>query len=477
MNATPLSATTDYLLLGTSRIGVTKSTFTNTQTIIYKSSNSLKFLDYSWYEINDATSYAISQFPTSDTVLTIASFFTFPATTTYYSMSNSFLVDSTAYSLSSQATMNQDSTSIPCSVCPVNMLYTDTNVLVQSTAGSMQISSQASQWQNIGFTTQLTSVDGSSSYPSWVTYDSSSNLITLNPSLITTLSGLKAYPFVLSATDKSLVPATTTKTFNVNMYNNPPKISSTITDQSVTAFYSITIQRTISDSDGGDTVSYDFSCTSSTMPSSMTNSYSAVSQQFSVSWTPTNSDVGTLTFSLKYWDYFRTSSKLENTFKIIVSQNLPPVFKSSLQDQSAKECVTKYYSIPQYYDVLGETVTVSWVNCLTIDSSQSWLIFSASLGKFTISPPYVSLNTGTVTYSPQLQLTDQFSISVTNSFTITITKNNRPVILTIPDMSVTAMTTLSLNLSSKYSDSDSTTLSLSLAYDGSTSLPSWLYLE
>ena len=353
----------------------------------------------------DITTFSISQYPTSETVLTIADFFTFPVTTNYNTMSNSFVVDTSAYYLSSQVTMNQDSSTNQCTVCPVYLDYSSTNILVKPTITSTIIESKASQCQNIDYTVQLLTVAGSSSFPSWVSYDSSSNRITLNPSLITSASELKGYSFLMSATDKSLVPGTTTKTFNVNMYNSSPQISSAIRNQIVTTFYTISIQRTINDSDD-DTVSYDFSYTGGAMPSGITALYSSDTKIFSLIWTPTNSDVGTYPFALKYWDYFRTSSKLEIDFKITVSQNSPPYFISSLQDQNTREWIATYYSLPSYSDNPGETVTLSWVNWNAIDPTGTWLLFGASQGRFIIFPSYINSNAGTINVSPQLKLED-----------------------------------------------------------------------
>ena len=117
----------------------------------------------------------------------------------------------------------------------------------------------------------------------------------------------------------------------------------------------------ISDSDD-DTVSYDFSYTGGAMPSGITALYSSDTKIFSLIWTPTNSDVGTYPFALKYLDYFWESSKLEIDFKITVSQNSPPYFISSLQDQNTREWIATYYSLSSYSDNLSETVTLSWVN-------------------------------------------------------------------------------------------------------------------
>lgn len=195
-----------------------------------------------------------------------------------------------------------------------------------------------------------------------MTYDSSSNAITIEPAKITTASGLKNYPAVMSATDSTDSPTTTAKSFGLNMYNNPPQLNQTISNQNLVAFYTLSFSRVLSDADPGDTIQADFSFTGGTMPSGVTGSYDSTTKLFSFNWTPTNSNTGSFEFSFKYWDGLRSTAKLEARFTVTVSENPPPLFASALPSTSVRECTSSVYYMKKYFDILGEAVTCTCTN-------------------------------------------------------------------------------------------------------------------
>ena len=116
-----------------------------------------------------------------------------------------------------------------CSYFPVDATYISGSYQVSSSALDVSFGS-ATQCQGISLIYSV-SVTGKSSLPSWITYSSSSPIVTIKPSMITSKEDLGSYSVIVSFLSTTIVPLISSTTFTVTFIKTPPALANTVGNQ------------------------------------------------------------------------------------------------------------------------------------------------------------------------------------------------------------------------------------------------------
>ena len=230
-----------------------------------------------------------------------------------------------------------------------------------------------------------------------------------------------SYDLTVTATDTSGVSLSTAFTITINDTNDAPTLANAISDQSIDEDSALSFSMpsdTFNDVDAGDSLTYSATLSDgSALPSWL--SFDASNLTFS--GTPVNENVGSLEITVTATD--GSSISVTDSFTLTVNNtNDAPTLANAISDQSIDEDSALSFSMPSdtFNDVdAGDSLTYS---ATLSDGSAlpSWLSFDASNLTFSGTP--VNENVGSLEIT--VTATDGSSISVTDSFTLTVNNTN-----------------------------------------------------
>ena len=362
--------------------------------------------------------------------------------------------------MGAESTMYQDGTTNRWTVIPPTITYSPStnSYSVYSSASNAVISLTISQCQSKSTTTTVTVV-GKSTLPTWAVFDSTSNTITLKPSLITQVSDLGTYSMQVQTQTSLYYPAVTTVTIPVTLKNDPPNISGTISDINLYMGQKAYFQVGVSDTEN-DSITVSLKATSGSVPSAISSVYDSTAKTYIFSWSPTVNDVGVYNFVLSLWDLFSTATPRTFSFKVTVNKNSSPYFVSTPSPISVKEWTSVSYTIPSTTDNEGDSITISSTTYMNGTVYPSWVVFDRSSLAFKISPPQGAGGTSTTTYSLDVVLADPYS---QNDVAITwnVVMNNLPTVTAISSpINITVPNQKSIQFQIQDTDSPTSTLSV-----------------
>ena len=265
--------------------------------------------------------------------------------------------------------MYQDGTTNRCTVVSPTVTYSPStnSYSVYSCAPNALISLTISQCQSKSTTTTVTVV-GKSSLPTWIVFDSTSNTITLRPSLLSQVTDLGTYSVQVQTQTSMYYPAVTTVTIPVTFVKDPLNISGTISDINVSLGHKAYFQVGVTYTDK-DVVTMSLTATSGSVPSAISSVFNSTAKTYTFSWSPTIDDVGVYNFVLSLWDSLNIATPRTFPFKVTVNKNSLPYFALTPSTISAKEWTSISYSIPSATDNDGDPITISstkYVNGTTV---------------------------------------------------------------------------------------------------------------
>ena len=336
--------------------------------------------------------------------------------------------------------MYQDGTTNRCTVVSPTVTYSPStnSYSVYSCAPNALISLTISQCQSKSTTTTVTVV-GKSSLPTWIVFDSTSNTITLRPSLLSQVTDLGTYSVQVQTQTSMYYPAVTTVTIPVTFVKDPLNISGTISDINVSLGHKAYFQVGVTYTDK-DVVTMSLTATSGSVPSAISSVFNSTAKTYTFSWSPTIDDVGVYNFVLSLWDSLNIATPRTFPFKVTVNKNSLPYFALTPSTISAKEWTSISYSIPSATDNDGDPITISSTKYVNGTIYPSWVIFDNSSLTFKISPPLGAGGTDTTTYSLDVVLADPYNqtdVSITWKVAMnnlpTVTAISSPINITVPD--------------------------------------------
>ena len=230
-----------------------------------------------------------------------------------------------------------------------------------------------------------------------------------------------SYDLTVTATDTSGVSLSTAFTITINDTNDAPTLANAISDQSIDEDSALSFSMpsdTFNDVDAGDSLTYTATLSDgSALPSWL--SFDASNLTFS--GTPVNENVGSLDITVTATD--GSSISVTDSFTLTVNNtNDAPTLANAISDQSIDEDSALSFSMPSdtFNDVdAGDSLT--YTATLSDGSAlPSWLSFDASNLTFSGTP--VNENVGSLDIT--VTATDGSSISVTDSFTLTVNNTN-----------------------------------------------------
>jgi Ca2+-binding RTX toxin-like protein len=310
--------------------------------------------------------------------------------------------------------------------------------------------------------------------PNWLSFDAT----TRTYSGIPTNSEVGLLNLKVTATDVAGATANQTFTLNVENTNDAPTVSVALAEQTSledATFSYVIPANAFADVDVGDTLSYDVSLSNGDpLPSWL--SYTATTR--TISGTPTNNEVGSLSFKVTATDIAGASAK--QTFTLNVENtNDAPTLSVALVAQTALEDAAFSYTIPAntFTDVdagdsLSYTVTLDNGNQLP-----SWLNFDANTR--TISGTPINSDVGSIAL--KVIATDLAGATVSQNFNLTVENTNDAPTVSVAtaSQSATEGTTFSYAiLADAFADVDvGDTLSYTVTLDNGNPLPSWLSFD
>ena len=316
----------------------------------------------------------------------------------------------------------------------------------------------------------VTLVNGSA-LPSWLNFNSITGVFTGTP-----LNG-DVDNLSVNVTAIDVAGATTNLIFNLTVQNtnDAPVVATAISAQAATedtAFTYAIPANAFSDIDLGDALSYSATLADgSVLPIWLT--FDATTRTFS--GTPTNSDVGSLSFKVTATDIagaFATQSFNLN----IQNTNDAPVIASSIAAQTTLEDSVFTFTVPvnAFEDVdVGDTLTYS-TTLADGSALPSWLSFDAAKRTFSGTP----LNQNVGNLSLKITATDGAGASASENFSVAVQNTNDAPAVNLPLLDAAAIEsqafsyTLPTNVFADVDVGDVLTYVATQA-DGSA-LPAWL---
>ncbi len=273
-----------------------------------------------------------------------------------------------------------------------------------------------------------------------------------------------AHTLTLTAVDDLDNESTTSLSFTFIGTNTAPSAGVIATQSTAEdAFFSFDVSSFFTDSNAGDVL---------TFAGSSTPAWLTVSSEGLLTGTPLNGDVGTDSITVTATD--SQGSTAVATFDLTVTNtNDAPVLNSAIPDQNADEDDPFSFDFTSFFsDPDGDTLTFAAVQGTTFSTGTNlpaWLTESNGV----LSGTPTAADTGTFPVS--VTAVDSTGESVEGNFEITVTNfNDAPTLTgTVADQTVIEDQTLTLDLSSFFSDEDpgdSITFNI-------PNLPAWLSLN
>ncbi|MES9957227.1 MAG: putative Ig domain-containing protein [Sedimenticola sp.] len=319
----------------------------------------------------------------------------------------------------------------------------------------------------------VTQQDGSP-LPGWLSFDAATRTLSGRP-----LNGdVGTLSIRVTATDQAGASVHDAFTLTIDNTNDAPTVDTALEDQSATedTAFSFTIpDTTFSDVDNGDLLSLTVTQQDgSSLPSWL--SFDAATR--TLSGTPLNGDVGTLSLKVNATDLAGATISDDLTLTINNTNDAPTV-TAALEDQSATEDTAFSFTIP---DTSFSDVDVGDQLSLTVTQQDGsplpgWLSFDVASRTLSGTP----LNRDVGTLSLKVTATDLAGASVHDEFSLTIDNtNDAPIVSTqIADQQATEDTAFNFTIpEGTFSDVDaSDLLSLMVTQQDGSPLPSWLSFD
>ena len=312
-----------------------------------------------------------------------------------------------------------------------------------------------------------------SALPDWLTFNAQTRTLSGTPEN----NDVGVITIQIIASDQSNETATDTFTIQINNTNDSPIVANALLDQTATqdTFFSFAFDNnTFSDPDIGDSLSYSATLSNgNALPSWLIWD----EQNLTLSGTPLNADVGSLTLTVVATD--TSNQSISDSFIITVMDvNDAPVLANAIDDLTATEDSLFEYTIDSntfidvdqiYGDSLSYSATLS--NGLALPN---WLTFNVQTRTFNGTPE--NNDVGVITI--QVTVTDSSFETATDLFTIQVNNtNDTPVVANaILDQTATQdiLFTFALDINT-FSDPDvGDALSYSAILFNGNALPSWL---
>ena len=190
-----------------------------------------------------------------------------------------------------------------------------------------------------------------------------------------------------------------------------------------------------------------------------------------ISGTPTNAAVGANTVSITATDSGGASVTDQITITV-ANVNDAPTVANALIDQTLISGREGSYAIAanSFNDIdVGETATLTYTSTSAGSAIPSWLAINSTTGAFTANPTSSDAGTTSVTVTA----TDTSGVAVADTFEITVTANQAPVVATLGGQAATEDTAVSFTLAdAKFTDGNSDTMTVTVSGE-----PTWLTFD
>jgi VCBS repeat-containing protein len=203
--------------------------------------------------------------------------------------------------------------------------------------------------------------------------------------------------------------------------------------------------------------------------------FNAATQTFT--GTPTNSDVGVLNIRVTAADSQNTAtsaSSTSQTFQLtVVNVNDAPTV-STIPNQTAPEQSNFNLNVSNFFSDsdVGDVLTFAAQRTGAVTTLPAWLSFNTNSGVFSGIPDDTDVGVSTI----QVTATDSGGLSVSTTFTLTVTNvNDNPESTDIPAQTVSQGTAFTLDVSGNFTDDDpGDVLTLTATRADNSALPAWL---
>ena len=190
-----------------------------------------------------------------------------------------------------------------------------------------------------------------------------------------------------------------------------------------------------------------------------------------ISGTPTNAAVGANTVSITATDSGGASVTDQITITV-ANVNDAPTVANALIDQTLISGREGSYAIAanSFNDIdVGETATLTYTATSAGSAIPSWLAINSTTGAFTANPTSSDAGITSVTVTA----TDTSGAAVADTFDITVTANQAPVVATLGGQAATEDTAVSFTLAdAKFTDGNSDTMTVTVSGE-----PTWLTFD
>ncbi|MGI9345366.1 MAG: putative Ig domain-containing protein, partial [Gammaproteobacteria bacterium] len=401
-------------------------------------------------------------------------FITFTAMTGEFSFAPTLTTEAGTYSI--EVTVSDGTLSISdtftLTVTAVNdtpvvaTVIADQSVTEDATPASLDVSSNFSDEETSALTLSAALAD-STALPSFVTFTASTGMFSFEPTLT---SEAGSYSIEVTASDGAL-SVSDTFDLTVAAVNDNPVVATAIASLAAPEDETTTldVSSNFSDEETSPLTLSAALSDGSALPGFAT--FTASTGTFS--FEPVAADIGTYSIEVTASD---GALSISDTFDVTVAAvNASPVVATVIPDQSATEdaTVVALDVAGSFSDPDGDTL----IFAATLDDGDedndlpSFVTFTASTGEFSFAP---TLTSEADTYSIKVTASDG-ALSVSDTFDlVVIAVNDNPVVATaIGDQSASEDATTTLDVSSNFSDEETSSLTLSAALSDSSALPSF----